>query len=134
MRDNKVPQDCATGVSMPHVELEQCLGGCNLSRFGRRLGCHSQAHPGPLLPAPSQDGGWSGRAVTSSEASHWLRAILSGVTSAVMESQGILLRAPLLDWCGKYGLSANPVRAPCSERVDHVRVHEGQACCPVERV
>ena len=50
---------------------------------------------GPLLPAPAQVGGWSGRAVSSAEAGRWLRV---GAMLVVMECPDIRSRAP--HWTG----------------------------------
>ena len=57
------------------------------------------------VPAPAQTGGWSSRAVSSTEAGSWLRALLSRGNACGDGVTGHSLKSTTLDWAGKYGLS-----------------------------
>ena len=100
----------AVGVSMPLVApitgIRQVPWGLQFVRLSEQVGLpFSSRDKGPLLPAPAQVGGWSGRAVSSAEAGRWLRALLSRCNACGDGVSGHSLKSTTLDWCGKYGMS-----------------------------
>jgi integrase len=58
---------------------------------------------GPLLPAPGKDGGWTGRSVTSDEASKWLGELLKLCSSELEKVSSHSLKATTLSWMAKAG-------------------------------
>ena len=70
------------------------------------LGLEGRAK-GPLLPAPTEAGEWSKRAVTSGEMSRWLQVLLKDEgNSAEVSSHS--LKSTSLSWCSKFGMSRHP--------------------------
>ena len=58
----------------------------------------------PLLAAPTLDGKWSSRAVTTKEGGKWLRNLLSSVEGGSPFTSIHTLKATPLSWCAKWGL------------------------------
>ena len=58
---------------------------------------------GPLLPAPGKEGGWTGRSVTSDEASKWLGELLKLCSSELEKVSSHSLKATTLSWMAKAG-------------------------------
>ena len=71
-----------------------------------RLGLEGRAK-GPLLPAPTEAGSWSKRAVTSGEMTRWLQALLKGSGSS-SEATSHSLKSTTLSWCSKFGMDRHP--------------------------
>ena len=71
----------------------------NLS--GRRI---EDLHQEPLLCAPSFDGGWMGRSVTTKEAGAWLRSLIFRKLNMCDHTTVHTLKATPLSWCAKAGL------------------------------
>ena len=61
----------------------------------------------PLLAAPTPDGKWSSRAVTTKEGGKWLRNLLSSVEGGALFTSIHTLKATPLSWCTKWGLDPN---------------------------
>ena len=98
------------GVSMPLVApvngVRSVPWGLQFIKIVEEVGLpFGGRDKGPLLPAPAQVGGWTGRAVSSSEAGSWLRALLSRGNSCGDGVSGHSLKSTTPDWCGKYGMS-----------------------------
>ena len=86
--------------------IRQVPWGLQFVKLSEQVGLpFSSRDKGPLLPAPAQVGGWSGRAVSSAEAGRWLRALLSRCNACGDGVSGHSLKSTTLDWCGKYGMS-----------------------------
>ena len=58
----------------------------------------------PLLAAPTADGGWSCRSVTTKEAGKWIRNLLSQMESGANFTTIHTLKGTPLSWCAKWGL------------------------------
>ena len=64
-------------------------------------------HSIPLLPAPTEEGGWTNRSTSAQEAKKWLLSILSRALDGEPEMTTIhCLKSIALSWAGKAGLSA----------------------------
>ena len=64
-------------------------------------------HSVPLLPAPTEEGGWTNRWTSTQEAKKWLLTILSRALDGEPEMTTIhCLKSTALSWAGKAGLSA----------------------------
>ena len=103
-------QTKAVGVSMPLVApingVRSVPWGLQFLKISDEVGLPFRTRErGPLLPAPAQAGGWTSRAVSSTEAGSWLRALLSRVNACGDGVTGHSLKSTTLDWAGKYGLS-----------------------------
>ena len=55
----------------------------------------------PLLPAPTEEGGWTNRATSAQEAKKWRLSVLSRALNKDPEMKSVAL-----SWAGKAGLSA----------------------------
>ena len=110
-RDHKTALQAKTvGMSMPLVApvngVRQVPWGLQFLKVSEEVGLPFRTREkGPLLPAPAQTGGWSSRAVSSTEAGSWLRALLSRGNACGDGVTGHSLKSTTLDWAGKYGLS-----------------------------
>ena len=103
-------QTKAVGMAMPLVApvngVRQVPWGLQFLKVAEEAGLpFGTREKGPLLPAPAQTGGWSCRAVSSTEAGSWLRALLSRGNACGEGVTGHSLKSTTLDWAGKYGLS-----------------------------
>ena len=58
----------------------------------------------PLLAAPTVDGGWSLRSVTTKEAGKWIRNLLSHMEGGATFTTIHTLKGTPLSWCAKWGL------------------------------
>ena len=58
----------------------------------------------PMLAAPDPDGQWSKRSVTTTEASKWIRNILTKMDGEIEYTTIHSLKATPLSWCAKWGL------------------------------
>lgn len=58
----------------------------------------------PLLSAPTLEGGWSKRSVTTSEAGKWIRNILRHMNAELDFTTIHTLKGTPLSWCAKWGL------------------------------
>ena len=64
-------------------------------------------HNAPLLPAPTEDGGWTNRSTSTQEAKKWLLSVLSRGLGKDPEMTTIhCLKSIALSWAGKAGLNA----------------------------
>ena len=64
-------------------------------------------HNVPLLPAPTEEGGWTNRSTSTQEAKKWLLSVLSRALDKDPEMTAIhCLKSTALSWAGKAGLSA----------------------------
>lgn len=59
----------------------------------------------PMLAAPTVQGGWSRRAVTTKEAGKWIRNLLASMDALVPFTTIHSLKATPLSWCAKWGLN-----------------------------
>ena len=59
---------------------------------------------GPLLPAPKEHGGWCARPLSTAEAAHWLRKLLSGCTNCD-NIRAHSLKVTLCVWAARAGFS-----------------------------
>ena len=57
-----------------------------------------------MLNAPTPDGKWSSRSVTTTEAGKWLRKLLAGMSHPPDYTSIHSLKATPLSWCAKWGL------------------------------
>jgi len=63
----------------------------------------------PFMPAPALDGGWTQRALSSGEASGWLKELLVRLGVGAGDLSGIgthSLKVTTLSWCAKFGILA----------------------------
>ena len=58
----------------------------------------------PLLTAPSPEGTWTSRSVTTTETGKWLRNILRGLDENLEYTSIHAMKATPLSWCTKWGL------------------------------
>ena len=64
-------------------------------------------HNVPLLPAPTEEGGWTNRSTSTQEAKKWLLSVLSRAWDCEPEMTTIhCLESTALSWAGKAGLNA----------------------------
>ena len=64
-------------------------------------------HNVPLLPAPTQEGGWTNRSTSTQGAKKWRLSVLSRALNEDPEMPTIhCLKSTALSWAGKAGLSA----------------------------
>ena len=101
----------SNGMSLPLVAPLLGLGakpwGLEYADLRERAGLKVGSDVrGPLQPAPTSDGGWMERALSTDEVTNWLNAAL-GTRDAQgpgrLTSHG--LKSTLLKWCSQYGLS-----------------------------
>ena len=64
-------------------------------------------HSVPLLPVPTEEGGWTNRSTSRQEAKKWLHSIFCRALDGEPEMTTIhCLKSTALSWAGKAGLSA----------------------------
>ena len=98
-----------SGLAMPLVAPVWGVGNLPWGLIFIKL-CQSSNRPveslsnEPMLNAPTPDGSWSGRSVTTTEAGKWLRKILAGMKGDAIFTTIHALKATPLSWCAKWGL------------------------------
>lgn len=98
-----------SGLAMPLVAPVWGVGSIPWGLIFVKL-CQSSNRPveslcnEPMLNAPTPDGTWSSRSVTTTEAGKWLRKILSEMKGDAIFTTIHALKATPLSWCAKWGL------------------------------
>lgn len=97
------------GLAMPLVAPIWGTGktpwGIHFTRVYRLIGKNlDELANQPMLPAPSLNGDWMDRAVTSKEAGEWLMSIIHRREPSCERTTIHTLKGTPLSWCGKYGL------------------------------
>ena len=96
-----------SGLAMPLVAPVWGVGNLPWGLIFIKL-CQSSNRPveslsnEPMLNAPTPDGSWSGRSVTTTEAGKWLRKILAGMKGDAIFTTIHALKATPLSWCAKW--------------------------------
>jgi len=88
----------------PAVGLGPIAWGPVWARVAGECGLPFPRGKGPVLPAPTVDGGWMNRAVTSEELSAWLRSILEKGGFDVSNISSHSLKHTTLQWAAKWGM------------------------------
>ena len=116
MLEHKTSFRSKSRLRLPVAASAIGVSGCKWAEkwlaFREYLGLNASS--GFLMPEPGFDGTWSGRRLCTADCTVWLRELLGRLTDLSpgrsMSIGSHSLKATMLSWCGKFGLSAGTRR------------------------